>query len=119
MRYPCKLKMRATNSTRIVLTTAANAEEAERMGRALVEEGLAACATVAPSVRSIYRWEGKLESSNESLLLLKTESAQLEALEIRLHELHSYQTPEFLVLPVESGSSAYLDWLAASLPLKP
>jgi periplasmic divalent cation tolerance protein len=100
---------------RIVLTTAANPDEAARLARALVEERLAACVTLIPAVQSIYRWQGRIESSAETLLLLKTGSDQLTALEARLHELHSYQTPEFLVLAVESGSQSYLDWLHASL----
>jgi periplasmic divalent cation tolerance protein len=99
----------------IVLTTAANAEEAQRLGRTLVEERLAACATLIPAVQSIYHWQGQVESATETLLLLKTGSDQLPALEARLHELHSYQTPEFLVLNVESGSPSYLEWLQASL----
>ncbi|HEX4032179.1 MAG TPA: divalent-cation tolerance protein CutA [Terracidiphilus sp.] len=100
---------------RIVLTTASSHDEAARLAAALVEERLAACATLIPSVESIYRWEGQIESSTETLLLIKTAPDQLAALEARLHELHSYQVPEFLVLDVESGSHAYLDWLLASL----
>ena len=102
---------------RIVLTTASSPDEAARLGRTLVEERLAACATVIPGAQSIYRWQGEVETASETVLLLKTAPQQLEALETRLHELHSYQTPEFLVLKVESGSSAYLDWLHASLRL--
>lgn len=100
---------------RIVLTSVANAEQAERLARALVEERLVACATLIPAAQSIYHWEGKLESSSETLLLLKTGLDQLADLQARLHALHSYQTPEFLVLVVESGSQPYLDWLQASL----
>jgi periplasmic divalent cation tolerance protein len=104
-----------TPPARIVLTTTANPEEAARLGRALVEEGLAACATLIPAVQSIYRWQGAVESATETLLLLKTGPDQLAALEARLHELHSYQTPEFLVLNVDAASQPYLDWLQASL----
>jgi periplasmic divalent cation tolerance protein len=104
-----------TPAARIVLTTAADPEEANRLGRTLVEEGLVACATLIPSVRSIYRWQGALEEASETLLLLKTGPDQLAALEARLHELHSYETPEFLVLPVESGNPNYLDWLQSGL----
>jgi len=104
-----------TPHARIVLTTAATPEEAGRIGRTLVEERLAACATLIPAVQSIYHWQGKVESSTETMLLLKTGPAQLPALEDRLHELHSYQTPEFLVLNVEAGSHPYLEWLQASL----
>jgi periplasmic divalent cation tolerance protein len=98
-------------SARIVLTTTADAEEAGRIGRTLVEERLAACATVLPAVHSIYHWQDEIESSTESLLLLKTSQERLSALETRLHELHSYKTPEFLALPVEAGSQLYLAWL--------
>ena len=97
------------------MTTTATPEEASRLGHTLVEERLAACATLIPSVQSIYRWEGQVESANETLLLLKTGPDQVAALEARLHELHSYQTPEFLVLGVEAASQPYLDWLQANL----
>jgi periplasmic divalent cation tolerance protein len=100
---------------RIVLTTCASPGEASRLGRTLVEEHLAACATLIPAVQSIYHWEGKVESTRETLLLLKTGPDQLVALEARLLALHSYQTPEFLVLGVEGVSHPYLDWLQASL----
>src|ERR1035438_9975832 len=105
----------ATPPARIVLTTAANPEDARHLGRTLVEERLAACATLIPAVESIYHWKGAVESANETMLLLKTDTGQLAALEARLHELHSYQTLEFLVLPVESGSAGYLEWMRASL----
>ncbi len=97
------------------MTTVGNREEAERLGRVLVEERLAACATLLPAVHSIYHWKNQIESSDECLLLLKTVLHRLPALEARLRELHSYQTPEFLVLAVEAGSCAYLAWLEASL----
>jgi periplasmic divalent cation tolerance protein len=100
---------------RLVLTTCTDADEAARLGRTLVEERLAACATLIPAVQSIYHWQGKVESAAETLLLLKTGPAQLSELETRLHQLHSYQTPEFLVLGVEGVSHPYLDWLQASL----
>ena len=100
---------------RVVLTTAATPEEANRLARTLVEERLAACATLIPAVQSIYHWQGQVESATETLLLLKTGPDQLAALEARLHQLHSYQTPEFLVLCVEAASQRYLDWLQASL----
>ncbi|HET6207799.1 MAG TPA: divalent-cation tolerance protein CutA [Terracidiphilus sp.] len=101
----------SSTSARIVVTTAANSEEATRLGRTLVEERLVACATLVPAIESIYRWKGSVESSVESMLLLKTNAMQLKALEARLQELHSYETPEFLVLPVEAGSRGYLEWM--------
>ena len=100
---------------RIVFTTASNIDEARRLGRTLVEERLAACATLIPTVESIYHWQGTVESAAECLLLLKTVAAQLPALEARLLALHNYDTPEFLVLPVEAGSEGYLAWMRASL----
>ena len=107
--------LEATLSARIAMTTVASPEEAARLGRTLVEERLVACATLVPAVESIYRWQGKIETSQETLLLFKTAVDRLPALEARLHELHSYQTPEFAVLAIESGSHPYLAWLEASL----
>jgi periplasmic divalent cation tolerance protein len=104
-----------TPPVRLVLTTTSNREEATRLARTLVEERLAACATLIPAVESIYHWQGKIESSTETLLLLKTSPENLEALETRLLQLHSYQTPEFLILCVEGVSHPYLDWLQSSL----
>jgi periplasmic divalent cation tolerance protein len=105
----------ATPPIRIVLTTAANPEEAAALAHTLVEERLAACATLLPGAQSIYRWKGEIESSTETLLLLKTGTEQLAALEARLLELHSYETPEFLVLKVDASSHPYMDWLQENL----
>jgi periplasmic divalent cation tolerance protein len=102
-------------SARLVLTTAANPDEARRLAHILVTEHLAACATLVPLVESIYHWEGKVESATETLLLLKTGAHLIDALEARLTALHSYQTPEFLVLPIEAGSAPYLEWMGSNL----
>jgi periplasmic divalent cation tolerance protein len=107
--------LESPTSARIVMTTVVSREEAERLGRVFLEERLAACATILPGAHSIYHWKGKIESSEESMLLLKTTIHRVPALEARLHELHSYETPEFLVLAVEAGSRPYLAWLEASL----
>ena len=104
-----------TPPIRLVLTTCATPDEARRLARSLVEEQLAACVTLIPAVESIYRWQGKIESSTETLLILKTVSDQLPALETRLHALHSYEVPEFLVLDIESASHPYLQWLQSCL----
>ena len=100
---------------RIVLTTESTLEEANKLGRALVEERLVACATLLPVVQSIYHWDDKIQSAPETMVLLKTSTDLLDRLQKRLKELHSYRLPEFLVLPVESGSAAYLEWLFGSL----
>jgi periplasmic divalent cation tolerance protein len=111
--------LEATSTARIVLTTVASAEDAARLGRTLVEERLAACATVIPIAHSIFCWQSKIESSDETLLLLKTATDQLPALESRLRELHSYEIPEFLVIEIESGSESYLKWLRENLGAQP
>jgi periplasmic divalent cation tolerance protein len=100
---------------RIALTTCASPGEASKLARTLVEERLAGCATLIPAVQSIYHWEGQIETSTETLLLLKTGPEQLAALEARVLALHSYQTPEFVVLGVEAVSQPYLDWLTRSM----
>lgn len=98
----------------VLLSTAPNEGEALRLARALVEEGLAACVNLVPGVRSIYRWEGQTCDEAEVLLVVKTSAARREALTQRLLELHPYECPEALALPVVAGSEAYLAWLQAS-----
>lgn len=98
----------------VCLVTAGSAEEAERIGRTLVQERLAACANVAGPIRSIYRWQGAVEDGVEHLLLLKARAADADVLEARVRALHSYAVPEVVALPILSGSAAYLAWLAES-----
>lgn len=100
---------------RIVLTTTGSREAAAELGRTLVEERLAACATALPGAESIYCWRGEMQNDSEFMLLLKTDVHQLDALYKRLVALHSYETPEFLVLGVEAASRGYREWLKASL----
>ncbi len=97
----------------VVLVTTPTPERAAEIARALVEERLAACGNVLPAIRSIYRWEGKVQDEAEALLVLKTTRARLEALRDRVLALHPYEVPEVLALPVEAGSAPYLAWLAA------
>jgi periplasmic divalent cation tolerance protein len=99
---------------RLVLTTVPSAEVAAKLARTLVEEKLAACGNVLPAVRSIYRWKGKVEDENEVMLLLKTHVRQVARLQARILELHPYEVPEVLAVPVEAGFQGYLDWIAAS-----
>jgi periplasmic divalent cation tolerance protein len=100
---------------RMVLTTAASREDAERLARVLVEERLIACATLLPGAQSVYRWQGAVETANETVMLMKTTVERVAGLEARLLALHSYETPEFLVVAAESGGQGYLGWLAASV----
>jgi periplasmic divalent cation tolerance protein len=99
----------------LVLSMLPTADAAATMGRALVEEKLAACVNILPAVRSIYRWQDKLHDENEVLVLIKTRSEVVERLKARILELHPYAVPEVLVLPVESGYSGYLEWLAQAV----
>ena len=94
-----------------VITTTASREEAERIGRTLVEERLAACAQVSGPLTSFYRWQGRLEDTTEWYCVLKTEGGRYAALETRLKSLHSYQTPEIIALPVLSASAEYSAWV--------
>lgn len=95
----------------IVFITASSSDEAAAIARALVEERLAACANIAPGVRSIYRWAGAVHEDPETLLIVKTRASRFEALARRVQELHSYDTPEVIVVPVAAGSAPYLAWL--------
>ncbi len=99
----------------VVLVTAPSAEKAAELGRALVSERLAACGNVVPAIRSIYWWEGKVQDEPEALLVLKTTRARFETLRERALALHPYEVPEVVALPVQAGSAAYLEWIAASL----
>lgn len=104
-----------TSEFRIVLSTCADQAEAERIAYALVESRLAACVNLIPRAQSVYRWEGKVESSSEILLVIKTSAAHVKAVEQVVAGLHSYSVPEFLVLEIHSASERYLAWLEASL----
>lgn len=96
----------------VVLVTTPTPERAAEIARALVEERLAACGNVLPAIRSIYRWEEKVQDEAEALLVLKTTRARFEALRERVLALHPYQVPEIIALPVEAGSAPYLAWIA-------
>lgn len=100
---------------RIVLTTAATRDEAERIARALVERRLAACVNLVPGLTSIYRWNETVETAEEILLIIKTDVARVETIEAAFKELHSYEVPEFLVVHPESVSGPYRDWLLRSI----
>lgn len=96
------------------LTTATSTrEEAQRIAAALVERRLAACVQIAGPVRSVYRWQGRVEQADEWLLYAKTTSERYDAAESAIREMHSYECPEVIATPIVAGSSAYLEWLAA------
>lgn len=100
---------------RVVLVTGPDGESLAGLGRRLVEERVAACVNVLDGVRSIYRWEGRVESEDEALALIKTTTARLEELERRILTLHPYDEPEVVALEVTGGSESYLEWVATSV----
>ena len=104
---------RVTNA-RVVLVTCANEEQGASIARSLVGERLAACVKLVGGIRSIYRWRDKLEDDRETLLLVKTRTQLLARVERRVRELHTYEVPEVVALPLSGGSKPYLDWLFES-----
>ena len=100
---------------KIVLTTTASREEAEKIAHALVERRLAACVNIVGPIHSVYRWQGKVESADEHLLLIKTSAAGFNGVAKAIRELHSYELPECIELSIESGSAEYLDWIEQSV----
>jgi len=98
--------------------TAPSEAEAARIGRVLVEERLAACVNILPGMRSIYRWQGRVEESTEAVLIAKTRAERFTALSARVRTLHPYELPCITALRVEAGDAGYLDWIRhESLPL--
>jgi len=99
----------------VVFVTVGSADEGDRLARALVESRLAACVNRVRAVQSIYRWQGKIESSDEELLIVKTRRDLFERLKEKIQQLHSYQVPEIIALPILAGSESYLRWLEEEL----
>ena len=95
----------------IVLMTAKDITEAEKIAGALVKDGLAACINIVNKVRSIYRWQGEICRDTEALCIIKTVKGNFEALKDKIKSLHSYTTPEIIGLPIEVTSEKYLKWL--------
>ena len=100
---------------RLVLTTCGSLEEARRIAQTLVERQLAACVNIAPQIESVFRWQGKVETAAEWLLVIKTTAEAFDRVRQTLSELHSYELPECIALAIEDGSAAYLDWIGASV----
>jgi len=101
------------NSLRVVLCTA-SPENGDTIAKSLVEEHLAACVNISP-VRSCYLWEAQLNLDHESLLIIKTEQKIIPKLLSRIRELHRYELPEIIVLPIIDGYQPYLDWISQSV----
>jgi len=99
----------------VALTTVGSTGDAERIAQALVEQGHVACVNVVPGVTSFYRWKGEMTRDTEWLLVMKTTAARFEALREALVEMHPYDVPEVIELPIERGHAPYLEWIDASV----
>jgi periplasmic divalent cation tolerance protein len=96
----------------IILCTCPDLATAERIAETVVGERLAACVNIVPGLTSIYYWEGQIQRDAELLLLIKTRQEIYPLLEARIRQLHPYQIPEIIALPIQTGAAAYLDWIA-------
>jgi periplasmic divalent cation tolerance protein len=99
----------------VVLVTTPSADAA-RIARALVEQGVAACVNQVGGIASVYRWQGAVEESVETLLVIKTRAERYPALEAAVRALHPYEVPEIIALPVAHGATNYLQWITESTP---
>jgi periplasmic divalent cation tolerance protein len=95
----------------VVFITASNEDEAARISRGLVDAGLAGCVNIVGNIRSIYRWQGKIENEAEVLMIAKTRRSLFTVLSEKVKELHSYSIPEIIAVPIVEGSEDYLNWL--------
>ncbi len=99
----------------LILSTTDSLESAQNISTALVAAHEAACVNIVPGIRSIYRWEGRVCDEGEFLLLIKSSTEKFEAVRRRIRQLHTYQVPEIIALPITAGDSDYLSWLRSSL----
>ncbi len=95
----------------VIYITTGSVNEAEKIGRALVEEKLAACSNIISPIRSIYSWQGKICDDKEALMVVKTRKKHFEQIVKRVETLHSYDVPEIIAIPIVDGSSKYMSWL--------
>jgi periplasmic divalent cation tolerance protein len=103
------------STEKLLISTAGSREEASRIAKALVEGSLAACVNVTGPIQSVYRWQGRVESAEEFLMLIKTTSSKSAGAIARLRELHSYQAPEAIEVDITGGSADYLRWIRESV----
>jgi periplasmic divalent cation tolerance protein len=99
----------------LILSTTDTPDLAQKIASALVQAREAACVSIVPGIRSVYVWEGKECDERECLLLIKSTSEKFEAVRARIRQLHSYQVPEIIAVPVTAGDPSYLEWLHSSL----
>ena len=110
--------MSEPSTVMVVLVTGPDETTLESMAECVVAEGLAACVNIIPDVRSVYRWREQVETGREALAIIKTTRSAVEDLQSRVLDLHPYEVPEFIVLPVDSGNPSYLDWVTTSITAK-
>ncbi len=99
----------------VIMVTAANRRECRRIARRLIEEKLAACVNITQPIQSVYRWEGKIESSKEYLMFIKSKRDLFPQIKTEISIIHSYHTPEIICLPIIDGSPNYLQWINDSV----
>lgn len=104
---------RQANQAVFVYTTFPDVATAEAAAGVLVEERRVACANILPEMRSVYRWDGKIERASEAVMVLKSVTAEADGLVARITALHPYEVPAIVILPVVGGNAAYLEWIAA------
>lgn len=97
--------------TIVIFITARSIDEARKIGQILVEEGLVACCNIVQTIESIFKWQGKLCIEHEVLMLIKTCDDRFNTVEQRIKQLHSYEVPEIISIPITHGSKPYLDWV--------
>jgi len=107
------------NGAIVVFVTAGSEGQATAIASALVGERLAACVNIVSPIRSIYRWNDKVQTDTEHLMIIKTRADLVSKLDARVKELHSYELPEVIALPIVAGAKSYLDWIVASTTAKP
>ena len=118
---PSKVNEKANYMTdkKIMLTTVGSHDEARKIAHALVAARVAACVNIVPRIESVYRWDGKVETAEEWLLIIKTSSLKLGPAEDLMKKLHSYDLPECIAIAIEDGSTDYLNWIEKSVGDEP
>lgn len=109
---------RSADDIMVILSNTESAESAARMARELVQRKLAACVNVIPGVRSFYRWKGEITEDGEHLMVIKTRRSLFDSVRVCLREIHPYDLPEIIGLPVQEGDADYLDWVRECTTVK-
>ena len=107
--------MKPEQSYCLIFTTCANREQAEALARSLLEQKLAACINIQHGIESMYHWQGELQQEQESMLLIKTSVSLRPEVQQLLQSVHPYELPEIISVPIDSGSTPYLDWIQSQL----